>query len=303
MSTAGEAALIVLGSANVDVIVPVQRRPEPGETVLGGDPVTGPGGKGANTAVAAARLGTGVAFIGALGRDPGGDLLESALTSAGVDTSLVRRHRRPTGGAYITVTPDGENAIVVSAGANALVSELDVRQAGDRIAAARVLFAVLEVPMPTVRGAVLTAADAGVRVVLNASPVQELDAKTLGVLDPLVVNQHEARWLLGERAGLHPGELAAALLDRGPRSVVVTLGSDGVLVADGTGVVHLPAPRVRAVDTTGAGDAFAGALCGGLAAGKPLVDAARYAVGVAALSVTRHGAQASYPTSDEVPEL
>lgn len=305
-----DAALIVVGSANVDVTLRVERRPGPGETVHGADPVIGAGGKGANTAVAAARLGTvRVAMVGAVGADDGGALLRESLEAAGVDTANLRTVDRPTGGAYITVTPDGENAIVVVPGANAEVSEVDVRYARERIKYARVLFSVLEVPMPAVRAAVACAEEFGVRVVLNASPVAELDPETLGMLDPLVVNEHEARWMVGGggvdgRVSADSGSavdaasstdleaLAGALLKLGPRSVVVTLGADGALVVDRSGTVHVPAPQVEAVDTTGAGDAFAGALSASLAAGEQLVDAARIAVRVAADAVTRPGAQA-----------
>lgn len=305
-----DAALIVVGSANVDVTLRVERRPGPGETVHGADPVIGAGGKGANTAVAAARLGTvRVAMVGAVGADDGGALLRESLEAAGVDTANLRTVDRPTGGAYITVTPDGENAIVVVPGANAEVSAVEVRYARERIKYARVLFSVLEVPMPAVRAAVASAEEFGVRVVLNASPVAELDPETLGMLDPLVVNEHEARWMVGGggvdgRVSADSGSavdaasstdleaLAGALLELGPRSVVVTLGADGALVADRSGTVHVPAPQVEAVDTTGAGDAFAGALSASLAAGEQLVDAARIAVRVAADAVTRPGAQA-----------
>ncbi|MGH3948175.1 MAG: ribokinase [Pseudonocardiaceae bacterium] len=296
--------VIVVGSANVDVVVPVQRRPGPGETVLGGDTTTGPGGKGANTAVAAARLGARVAMLGAVGRDAHGDQLLDSLRAAGVDTRLIRRAAHPTGAAYITVTPDGENAIVVSPGANAQVGVDDVAEARAVIGAAGVLFAVLEVPLPTVRRAVACAAAAGVRVVLNASPVATLDPGTLAAADPLIVNQHEAAWLLGHawaNPDAHdPAEMATGLLARGTRSVVVTLGADGAVVADPDGAVRVPAPEVSAVDTTGAGDAFAGALACRLAGASSLVDAARYAVRVAAISVTRTGAQSSYPSAAEV---
>ncbi|MGH3517884.1 MAG: ribokinase [Haloechinothrix sp.] len=296
--------MIVVGSANMDLVVPVERRPGPGETVLGGDTTSGPGGKGANTAVAAARLGTRVAMLGAVGRDPHGDQLLAALRAAGVDTALIRRSAHPTGAAYITVTPDGENSIVVSPGANAQVSEDDVDEAGELIGNAAVLFSVLEVPLATVDRVARIAADAGVRMVLNASPVARVHPGTLAVTDPLIVNQHEAAWLLGDPwvdpAAHDPARLATAVLALGPRSVVVTLGADGALAADADGVTHVPAPQVTAVDTTGAGDAFAGALAAALACGSSLRAAAEFAVRVAAYSVTKPGAQSSYPDADEI---
>lgn len=283
--------VIVVGSVNLDYTVTVDRHPRPGETVLGGDTVTAPGGKGGNTAVAAARIGAGVALLGAVGTDPAGGLLLDALSAAGVDTALVRRADGPSGAAYITVDPGGENAIVVSPGANAQVNRADVDRARAAIESATVLFAVLEVPLATVRYAVATAAAAGVRVVLNASPVADLPPATLTVLDPLIVNQHEAAVLLGRTDPGPAADLASGLRELGPRSAVVTLGAAGAVVAEAAGTTEIPAPRVAVVDTTGAGDAFSGALCGRLAAGAGLVEAAREAVAYAAQAVQRPGAQ------------
>lgn len=293
--------IIVVGSANADVVVAAERRPGPGETVLGGDTEVGPGGKGGNTAVAAARLGGDVALLGAVGVDANGEMLIEALLEAGVETRLVQRIHGPSGAAYITVTPDGENSILVSPGANRTVTTATVDAAADEIAAARVLFSVLEVPLPTAEHAVAVAAAAGVRPVVNASPVARLPAATLAALDPLIVNQHEAASLLGANGEQASGaEWARRLLHLGPRSVVVTLGADGVAIADRVRVTEVPAPQVTVVDTTGAGDAFAGGLLVGLARGEDLVTAARRAVRVAAVSVTRRGAQDSYPFADEV---
>lgn len=286
------AELIIVGSANVDLVVQVERHPRQGETVLGGDTSVFPGGKGANTAVAGAKLGTRTSLLGAVGADAHGELLLTTLADAGVDTTLVSRVDAPSGAAYITVSENGENSIVVSPGANFRVGVADIDRAREAIAAARVLFAVLEVPLPTVREAAACAARAGVRVVLNASPVAPLDDETLAVLDPLIVNQHEARVLLDKADGEADGEvLARGLLALGPRSVVVTLGAAGAVVADAAGAVTLPAPEVDVVDTTGAGDSFAGSLAARLAAGWSLADAARDAVSIAADAVTRRGAQ------------
>ncbi|GDY30907.1 ribokinase [Gandjariella thermophila] len=293
--------IVVVGSANADLVVAVQRRPGAGETVLGADTVVVPGGKGANTAVAAARLGAPVALLGALGDDQYGTLLRDSLAAAGVATELVRTSARPTGIAYITVTPDGENSIVVSPGANAEVSADDVVAAAGTLRAARVLACSLEVPVPAVEQAVAVAVSAGVRPVLNLSPVARLRQETLASLDPLVVNQHEAAWLLGTAEDAVPGvELASALLGLGPRSVVVTLGAAGAALAERGDVVEVPAPEVRAVDTTGAGDAFTGALAARLAGGEKLAAAVHFAVRVASLSVTRAGAQPSYPAAEDV---
>jgi ribokinase len=290
-----DVRIVVIGAANVDVVVQVDRGPGPGETVLGSDTVLASGGKGANAAVAAALLDARVALLGAVGSDQNGDLLRAGMNRAGVLLDLVRTVDRPSGAAYITVTPDGENTIVVSPGANFAVDVAQVEGAADVIANASVLLASLEVPLEAIERAVQLAADAGVRPVLNLSPVAQLSPATLAVLDPLVVNEHEAQWLLG---GEHAPE---KLLELGPRSAVVTLGGKGALVVEAGGTTTVPVPSVRAVDTTGAGDAFVGALVTRLAAGDGLVDAARYAVRVAAVSVTRPGTQSSYPTRGALP--
>lgn len=275
----------MLGSANADLVVEVDHFPSPGETVLGSDTVVLPGGKGANTAVAAARLGARVAFLGAVGKDSYGDLLLDSLGSAEVDLSLVRRSDRSTGIAYITVTPDGENSIVVSPGANHALVEDDVELD------AAVLVASLEVPVSVVEHAVTVAAARGIRSVVNLSPVARLSV--LSIVDTLVVNEHEAVWLVGEPD-------PRRLLELGPRSAVITLGARGAVLAFGDELHEIPAPLVEPVDTTGAGDAFTGALAVGLASGADLVTAARQAVLVAAISVTRRGAQPSYPTLSEL---
>jgi len=289
-----DARVLVVGSANADLVVTVARRPAAGETVLGTDLRVLPGGKGANTAVAAARLGARTALLCCVGTDGNGDLLLAALRGAGVDTALVRRVGEPTGIAHITLTPDGENAIVVAPGANSALTPAHVAELD--LTGFAVLAASVEVPAPTVTAAVAAARAAGVRPVLNLSPVRRTlvaDAVTLAALDPLVVNEHEAVELTG---GTDP----ARLLELGPRTAVVTLGARGVAVAAGRTVRSLPAPRVTAVDTTGAGDAFTGALAAALADGADLTDAAAYAVRVAAHSVTGRGAQPSYPTAAEL---
>jgi len=277
--------IVVLGSANADLVVEVDRRPAAGETVLGSDTAVLPGGKGANTAVAAARLGAEVAFLGAVGNDAYGELLIDSLRAAGVDTSLVRRGERPTGIAYITVTPDGENSIVVSPGANSALTEEDVDLGNPEV-----LVVSLEVPVAVVSHAIERAAAQGIRSVVNLSPVARL---SLSTVDTLVVNEHEASWLAGKPE-------PRRLLDLGPRAAVVTLGAKGCAIAFADELHEIPAPQVDPVDTTGAGDAFTGALAAGLAAGADLVTAAERAVRVAAISVTRRGAQPSYPVASEL---
>ncbi|WET79644.1 ribokinase [Amycolatopsis sp. QT-25] len=281
--------VLVIGSANADLVVPVDRRPGGGETVLGGDTILSPGGKGANTAVAAARLGADVALLGAVGDDPYGELLKRSLAESGVDTDLLRTSERPTGIAYITVTPDGENSILVSPGANSGLRPEDVDLDG-----AEIVVLSLEIPLETVEHAVAKAAEKGVRTLLNLSPAAELSAKTLQGLEILLVNEHEAAFLLGGAADF------PKLLDLGPKAAVVTLGAKGAAVVTADGVTEVPSPKVEAVDTTGAGDAFAGALATSLAKGEKLAEAARKAVKVAAITVTRQGAQPSYPTASEL---
>jgi ribokinase len=283
--------VLVVGSANADLVVPVDRRPAGGETVLGGDTTISPGGKGANTAVAAARLGADVALLCAIGEDAYGGMLLESLRAAGVHTEFVRTVARPTGIAYITVTPDGENAILVSPGAN---SALEPAALDGALAGVKVMVASMEIPLPTVERAVAAAAEAGARSLLNLSPAAAVSEQTLAALDVLLVNEHEAAWLLG--SDVEPTKL----LDLGPRSAVVTLGAHGALVITADGVTEVASPKVEAVDTTGAGDAFAGALAASLADGATLEAAARKAVRVAAISVTRHGAQPSYPSAAEL---
>ncbi|MGS2586462.1 ribokinase [Streptomyces hebeiensis] len=298
--------LLVVGSANADLVIGVERRPGPGETVLGSDLSVHPGGKGANQAVAAARLGARTALLARLGDDAHGRLLRDAQEAAGVDTSWVRAGGAPTGVALITVDPSGDNSIVVSPGANGRLSPADVRESTALLASAPVVSAQLEIPLETV-AEVVRLLPAGTRFVLNASPPARLPAEVLTACDPLIVNEHEAR-VVSEHASAapldgDPASWAKALLALGPRSVVVTLGGRGALVADGGGAAPVPAVPVRAVDTTGAGDAFTAALAWRLGMGETLSDAAAYAVRVGAAAVTKRGAQASFPTAQEVASL
>ncbi|MFC9279997.1 ribokinase [Streptomyces collinus] len=295
--------LLVVGSANADLVIGVERRPAAGETVLGGDLAVHPGGKGGNQAVAAARLGARTALLARVGDDAHGRLLLDAQRAAGVDTAGVLVGGAPTGVALITVDPSGDNSIVVSPGANARLAPADVRSAADLVRAARVVSAQLEIPLETVVEVVRNLSPDS-RFVLNPSPPLPLPDEVLAVCDPLIVNEHEARVLLGEACeGDDPADWARLLLARGPRSVVVTLGAAGALVCDGSGVGRVPAPKVDAVDTTGAGDAFTAALAVALGSGTALADAAAHAARVGAVAVTRRGAQESYPTLAEVEAL
>ncbi|MGY1582940.1 ribokinase [Streptomyces sp. MN13] len=295
--------LLVVGSANADLVIGVERRPGPGETVLGSDLAVHPGGKGGNQAVAAARLGARTALLARVGDDAYGRLLLDAQRAAGVDTVGVLVGGAPTGVALITVDPSGDNSIVVSPGANGRLTPGDIRAAASLFHASRVVSTQLEVPLETVEEVVRNLPP-GTRFVLNPSPPRPLPTEVLAACDPLIVNEHEAKVLLGEsRVGDEPEDWARLLLAKGPRSVVVTLGAAGALVASSEGVARVPSVKVDAVDTTGAGDAFTAALAWRLGAGEPLARAAAYAARVGAAAVTRAGAQESYPTAAEVAAL
>jgi ribokinase len=294
-------AVAVVGSLNLDLVVRVARLPGPGETVTGDDVFRNPGGKGANQAVAAARLGRRVAMVGRVGDDDAGRELLGSLEADAVDTSRVRVVAGvPSGIALITVSEDGENQIVVSPGANARLTPDDVGQAGAALGAATVTLLQLEVPLEAVAAA---ARAAGGTVVLNPAPVRDLPEELVADVDVLVPNRVELAQLAG---GAEPGTVAEAtrLAGRLPaRAVVVTLGADGCLVIVGGDTVHVPAVPVRAVDTTAAGDAFCGGLADALAGGATLEDAARRAVRVAAAACLRPGAQASLPTPGDLQAL
>ncbi|MFI0909481.1 ribokinase [Streptomyces abikoensis] len=293
--------VLVIGSANADLTVRVDRRPNPGETVPGTDLVESAGGKGANQAAAAARLGARTALLARVGDDPFGQLLLEAQHAAGTELRhvLVEKGAR-TGTAMIVVGPDGDNTIVVSPGANARLSPADVRAAREVVAASAVVSLQLEISLETVRAAVKTATESGARIVLNPSPTPEkLGADLLTAANPLVVNEHEAELLSGLPDGT-PTDQVKALRERGARSVVITLGGEGALVLEAAEPIRIPGVPVEVIDTTGAGDAFTGALALRLARGATLEEAARFAVRVGAASVTRPGAQPSYPTAEEL---
>ncbi|MFJ9584000.1 ribokinase [Streptomyces acidicola] len=294
--------LLVVGSANADLVVGVERRPGAGETVLGSDLALHPGGKGANQAVAAARLGARTALLARVGDDAHGRLLLDSQREAGVDTVGVLVGGAPTGVALITVDPSGDNSIVVSPGANGRLVPEDIRAAVSLLHASSVVSAQLEIPLETVVEVARNLPD-GTRFVLNPSPPQPLPDELLAACDPLIVNEHEARVIAGGDLGGSPEDWARALLALGPRSVVVTLGAEGALVASAEGSVRVPSVKVEAVDTTGAGDAFTAALAWKLGTGGKLAEAAAYAARVGAAAVTKAGAQVSFPTAEEVASL
>ncbi len=287
----------------MDLWLAVGRHPKPGETIIGGDLQRFPGGKGANQAVAAARLGARVRMVGRVGADAYGTELKRVLGAEGIATAEVAEVEAPTGVALISVSEDGQNAIIVSPGANARLQPDDLDPA--LFANASVTVLQLETPLETVRRAAELGRAAGARVLLNAAPARELPDELLGALDVLVVNEFEAAQVAGAAEPESP-EAALALareLARRVPVVVVTLGARGLVWAGGAGEGHLSAFEVEPVDTTAAGDAFVGGLAAALAAGEPLEQALRFGSAAGALAATRPGAQPSLPRRAEVEGL
>ncbi|MGH2452173.1 MAG: ribokinase [bacterium] len=296
----------VLGSLNMDLVIKALRLPARGETVTGGEFATFRGGKGANQAVAAARLGAGVSIVGCVGDDLFGRQLVDGLREEGIDTRAVRVDRgTPSGVALITVDPDGHNTIVVAPGANRRLTVADVEAARQAIAEADVLLAQLEVPVEAVLQAARLARARGRPIVLDPAPATPLPGELYENVSVINPNEGEAQRLTGIAVDDEAGVRAAAevLLARGCGAVVIKVGEKGAFVAAGTTREMVEGIAVAAVDTTAAGDAFAGALAVALAEGRDTVAAARFANVVGALSVTRMGAQPSMPTRDEVAAL
>lgn len=290
------SSIVVVGSANLDIAVHLATMPRPGETVFGEGLASSPGGKGLNQAVAAALAGADVAFVGAVGDDPSGRLLRGWLESAGVDVAGLTVADAPTGIALITVLADADNAIVVASGANDAVTELDA-VAETLVRSARYVVAQLERPARLVRQGFELARRHGVVTVLTPAPVSRMEPDLFDLVDILIPNASEARALAGVDDDLE----AARALSARVGTVIVTRGAQGVVAArDGAIVAEVPARRVHAVDTTGAGDTFAGVLVAALSAGTELPDALRSAVVAASISVTRPGAAASMPTREEI---
>ncbi len=292
-------SLLVVGSLNMDMVVQVKTQPRPGETVLGSDTRTFPGGKGANQAVAAARAGARVRLLGRVGSDAYGQSLRASASEAGVDTDLLEEGAEPSGVAFITVSEDGENMIVVSSGANARLRPEAVRD--EHLEGVGLVLMQLEIPLETVVHTAHLARGRGLPVILNAAPAQRLPESLLKDLTHLVVNESEAAFLAGQGGGLE--EVAQRLRAKGVRNVVVTLGSEGALLLGEEGMGQVAAHRIEVRDTTAAGDAFCGALCVALVEGQTLAEAVRFANAAGALATTREGAQPSLPTRRAIEEL
>jgi ribokinase len=299
-------SIVVVGSVNIDMVVKGKRLPGPGETVSGGHFLMAGGGKGANQAVAAARLGAEVTLIAKVGRDMFGEQAIDSFRRDKINTDdIFRDPEQHTGVALILVDRAGENLISVASGANHSLTPDEIAQVADRICGADVLMLQLETPLETVARAAQIAADAGVPVVLNPAPAQPLPEKLLKCVTYLTPNETEAERLTGIVVEDEDSARKAAehLLAVGTRHVIVTLGAKGAQITDQGGTVLVPSTPVEAVDTTAAGDAFNGGLAWALAGGMPLRDAVRQACLVGALSATRLGAQPSLPTREELDKF
>lgn len=301
MTGTAPGTITVIGSINADLMLRVQRHPLPGETVPGSGGTISPGGKGANQAVAAALLGGRVTMVGAVGGDAYAAAATHYLHSSGVDLSAVRTVEGPTGLAVVTVDAEGENAIIVVPGANGTVGASAVEQAAEAVADAAVVVLQGEVPRDGIEAAARLTRG---RLLVNLAPVIAVDPTVLQRADPLVVNEHEAALAYellvpGAPVPADKAALAEAIRTAGVPSVVLTLGAAGALLADDGGVRRVPSPRVTVVDSTGAGDAFVGALAVRLAAGASLDEAVALATRVGAYACTGPGAQPSYPGADD----
>lgn len=295
--------LVVLGSVNVDHLMQVVAFPRPGETITVQGYQTVAGGKGANQAVAAARLGADTQLIACVGEDPLGAGMKQGFVADGIDTSLVMEQPdQTTGMAMIYVNADGENNIGIWPGANAALTRDCVEAASDAIVKASVLLMQLETPLPGILSAARIASEAGVRVVLNPAPAKTLPEELLALVDIITPNETEAELLTGIAVNDldGAGQAAQAFHRMGIASVLITLGSRGVWLSESGNGQHLPGFVVKAVDTTAAGDTFNGALMTVMLEGKSVLDAIPFAQAAAAISVTRLGAQTSIPSNAEV---
>ena len=295
--------ILVIGSSNTDMVIKTRKLPAPGETILGGTFLMNPGGKGANQAVSASRLGGKVTFISKRGNDLFGNQTIGLLMREGVDTRyVVKDLQLPSGVALITVDEAGENSIVVAPGSNGNLTVEDIRPDIFDKSKFEIVLIQLEIPVETVEYAALAASEKGLKVIINPAPAQPLSENLLRHTWLITPNETEAEILTGINITdiSSAGEAASVLQEKGVKNVIITLGADGAYVKSENYTGMIPGIMVKAVDTTAAGDVFNGALAVALAEGKDLRDSVIYANKAASISVTRMGAQASAPYRHEV---
>lgn len=298
-------AILVIGSSNTDLVVNVDSIPKPGQTVLGGSFFVNPGGKGANQAVGAARLGKDISFCCKTGEDDYGRAAKELFAKEGMDTTFVfSTPDHPSGVALIAVDRNGENSIVVASGANMDLLPEDIDKIGS-LSRFDIVLCQLEIPLQTVEYIAAKARKDGAKFVLNPAPACKLPASLLSCVDILTPNETEAEIISGIKVADTESAVAAVrkIMETGVGQVIVTLGAKGALYCSDKEQVLVPAFKVNAVDTTAAGDIFNGALCVALSEGKEMVDAIRFASAASSISVTRKGAQASAPYRDEVNRI
>ena len=296
--------ILVIGSSNTDMTVKTKALPKPGETVLGGIFTMGAGGKGANQAVAARRLGGEVKFICKVGRDIFGDNAIAHYQQEGLDTGGILRSELPSGVALISVDEHAENCIVVASGANNDLTEADIEAVAGDIRNCGILLLQLEIPVPSVVKAARIAHEAGATVVLNPAPACPLPDELFRYVDLFIPNETELSTFSGLPVSdeASAAKAAAAMQAKGVGKLIVTMGSKGSLICEGGEPVFVPARKVKAVDTTAAGDTFCGALCVALSEGHGLKEAAEFATAASALTVQKMGAQDSIPYRKDINE-
>lgn len=294
--------ILVIGSSNTDMTVKSNLIPRPGETVIGGDFKMGAGGKGANQAVAAKRLGGDVTFICKVGKDIFGENAVRHYRNEGLDTTGVMISEQPSGVALISVDKKAENCIVVASGANADITEADIEANRKAIEEASILLLQLEIPVEAVVKAAKIGHEAGVYVILNPAPACDLPEEIYRYLSLIIPNQTEIALMTGIEARDEEGAAKAveALRDKGVKDVIVTMGSKGSMVYHEGKATFVPSQKVNAVDTTAAGDTYCGGLCVALSEGKDIIEAARFATAASALTVQKQGAQESIPYRKDI---
>jgi len=290
--------IVVIGSSNTDMVIKADRLPAPGETIIGKQFMMTPGGKGANQAVAATRMGGAVSFIAKTGNDLFGRQSVELYKAEGIGTEYIFSDtENPSGVALISVDDQGENCILVAPGANGTLSVKDIEKAKKEIESADIMLIQLEIPIETVEYAVKIAFEKGVKVVLNPAPARSLSTNLLKSIDIITPNKNEAELLTGNhvRDSASARKAADSLHEKGVKTVIITLGSKGALIRENGEYHEIKAQKVKAVDTTAAGDTFCGTLCVGLSEGMTIVEAVKLACKACAITVTRMGAQASIP--------